>query len=292
MSISLISVENAIDMHVHTYPSLFRRIGDDIDIARHSRDKGLQAFVSKCHFESTVSRAYYATKVVQGIKVFGGIVLNEFVGGINPSAVEACLMLGGKIVWMPTLDAANHAKVFGSTRTYGRKSMDISEKAIKFKGITILQNGQLTEETKVIVKLITEYGSVLGTGHLSKEEIYQLIKFCKIEKAKVLVNHPYYPVPKLTLREIQELIGEGAYAEFNYATLDPMNNATTLEEVKHTIDTLGAENCVIATDSGQPFRPMPAETLRIYAQMLHEKGISVEQLKKLMIDIPQKLLNI
>jgi hypothetical protein len=292
MTISLISVENAIDMHVHTSPSLFRRIGDDIDIARQSKDKGLQGFVSKSHFESTVSRAHYATKAVEGIKVFGGIVLNQFVGGINPSAVEACLMLGGKIVWMPTLDAANHAKVFGSTRTYGRKSMDISEKAVKFKGITILQDGQLTEETKVIVKLIREYGAVLGTGHLSKEEIYQLVKFCKTEKAKVLINHPYYPVPKLTLPEIQELIGEGAHGEFNYATLDPMNNATTLEEVKHTINTLGAENCVIATDSGQPFRPMPAETFRIYAQMLHEKGTSVEQLKKLMIEVPQKLLNI
>ncbi|HZT18671.1 MAG TPA: DUF6282 family protein, partial [Dongiaceae bacterium] len=92
----LIDVAGAIDMHCHPFPDLFPRLADDIDIAVAARDAGMKALMLKCHHESTVSRAYLVQRMVPGIRVFGGVVLNSYVGGINPAAVEAALRLGGK----------------------------------------------------------------------------------------------------------------------------------------------------------------------------------------------------
>ena len=40
--------------------------------------------------------------------IVGGIVLNRTVGGMNPYAVENCSKLGGRICWMPTLEARSY----------------------------------------------------------------------------------------------------------------------------------------------------------------------------------------
>ena len=45
---------------------------------------------------------------VPGIEIYGGIVLNRAVGGINPAAVEWMTRMSGargKVVWLPTFDA-------------------------------------------------------------------------------------------------------------------------------------------------------------------------------------------
>ena len=114
----LIDMTGAVDLHCHPYPDLFPRLADDFDIVRAARDAGMKAIVLKCHHENTVSRAYLVQRVMPGIRVYGGVVLNYYVGGINAAAVEAALRLGGKEVWMPTVDAGYHAQVHGGTGGY------------------------------------------------------------------------------------------------------------------------------------------------------------------------------
>ena len=77
-----------IDMHVHSHPDVFGRNMDDIDIAQLAKSKGMRGILLKNHVSETASRAALVMKVVPGIEVFGGIVLNKAVGGINPDAVE------------------------------------------------------------------------------------------------------------------------------------------------------------------------------------------------------------
>ena len=43
--------------------------------------------------------------MVEGISVFGGISLNEASGGLNLRTVDATIKSGGKMIWMPTVDA-------------------------------------------------------------------------------------------------------------------------------------------------------------------------------------------
>ena len=77
-----------IDMHVHSHPDVFGRNMDDIDIAQLARARGMRGILLKNHISETASRAALVMKVVPGVEVFGGVVLNRAVGGINPDAVE------------------------------------------------------------------------------------------------------------------------------------------------------------------------------------------------------------
>ncbi len=103
-------IQGAIDIHAHTHPALFPRPSDDVDLARMAREMGMRAVVLKDHHMGTSARAYHAHKAVPGIRVVGGVVLNTYLGGLNPYAVEAEVRYGGRIVWMPTVTAANHLR--------------------------------------------------------------------------------------------------------------------------------------------------------------------------------------
>ena len=102
-----------IDMHVHSHPDVFGRNMDDIDVAQLAKSRGMRGIVLKNHVAETASRAAIAMRVVPGVEVFGGVVLNRAVGGINPDAVEWMHRTyggRGKIVWLPTFESDKHVK--------------------------------------------------------------------------------------------------------------------------------------------------------------------------------------
>src|SRR4029453_12749706 len=61
------------------------------------------AVVLKSHDYPTAALAAVVDRVVDGVRVFGGICCDREVGGVNPAAVETALRIGAKIVWLPTL---------------------------------------------------------------------------------------------------------------------------------------------------------------------------------------------
>jgi hypothetical protein len=77
-----------IDMHVHSHPDVFGRSMDDVDVAQLAKARGMRGLLLKNHVATTADRAALAMKAVPGIEIWGGIVLNNAVGGINPAAVE------------------------------------------------------------------------------------------------------------------------------------------------------------------------------------------------------------
>ena len=109
-------VAGAIDFHVHSGPDVFGRGLLDSEVAAAAARAGMRGLVLKNHVTSTADRAYLVMRSVPGIEVFGGIVLNGAVGGINPVAVEWMHRMEGgrgKVVWLPTFEAAAHIAVFG-----------------------------------------------------------------------------------------------------------------------------------------------------------------------------------
>jgi len=267
----LIDVAGAIDMHCHPYPDLFPRLADDFDIVRAARDAGMKAIVLKCHHENTVSRAYLVQRVVPGIRVYGGIVLNYYVGGINPAAVEAALRLGGKEVWMPTVDAGYHAEVHGGTGGYDSQAGGRSQA----EGIWVAdKEGRLTPGVKEVLELVAQYGAVLGTCHLSPKEIVPLVKEARsVGVEKIVVTHPYFKVPNFDLDTLEEVARLGAMPEFGYCTVSPAWHYAAVEKIVQSIERIGASRCLLVSDTGQRHNPMPSEALRIFAQTVFEKGI-------------------
>src|SRR4026209_2093997 len=131
-----------IDMHVHSHPDVFGRNMDDIDVATLAKAKGMRGIVIKNHISEPASRAALVMKVVPGIEVFGGIVLNKAVGGVNPDAVEWMHRVyggRGKFVWLPTFDADKHIKTL--------VNKDGS-------GLVVAPGGKVTDETEAVLKII------------------------------------------------------------------------------------------------------------------------------------------
>ena len=63
----------------------------------------------------SLTHAYPPRQRFPGLQVFGGIVLDGSVGGLNPRAVQRMHRMHGqygKVVWLPTIDAYHHVKFF------------------------------------------------------------------------------------------------------------------------------------------------------------------------------------
>ena len=102
---------------------------------------------------------------LQGIQksaftLYGGLVLNREAGGLNPQAVQSALELSAKVIWMPTVDAANEYRLRG-----------------KSGGISIYnENDSLLSALHSIFALIRDHRAVLATGHLGGEEIFHVVR--------------------------------------------------------------------------------------------------------------------
>src|SRR5207244_901979 len=101
------AIQGGYDLQVHVAPDVIERRTDDVDLAKDFLAHGLKGFVLKSHYIPTAERAKVVARAVPGIKSYGAITLNHSVGGLNPVALEIAGRSGAKIVWFPTVDAAN-----------------------------------------------------------------------------------------------------------------------------------------------------------------------------------------
>mgnify|MGYP004643725297 CR=1 FL=1 len=89
-----VSMKGVIDMHVHTNPDLRTRAYDDFELCDAAVRVGARAIVIKTHLGYTANRAYLTNRYNERVHgkndftMFGSVVLNSCIGGINPVAVE------------------------------------------------------------------------------------------------------------------------------------------------------------------------------------------------------------
>ncbi len=286
-------MHGAIDMHIHSTPSLFPRQVDHMEAAEGARKAGMKAVVLKCHHGYSSDRMYFVRKIVSGIEVYGGVVLNNAVGGINPFAVEAAISFGAKIVWFPTLSAKNHLDHMGAPE-FGSSMKQKTKRKMVEKPITVLDDkGNLIPEVHDVIELIADHDIILATGHLTVAESRSVISQAKKRGVKrIYVNHPEYIV-NATIEEQKELADMGAFIEHLALFQYPMwPTEAGVDGIVEMIRAVGPERTVLATDLGQIHNPPPWEGLRMFVRVLLEKGIPKEHLKKMIQDNPAFLLNI
>ncbi|HZG72531.1 MAG TPA: DUF6282 family protein, partial [Chondromyces sp.] len=110
-------LEGAIELHCHSYPSIFPRKQTDWELIEDVKQAKMAGVVLKAHEASTVDRATLIRLKEPGLHVYGGLVLNEFTGGLSPKAVDAAIRQGAKIIWMPTISANQHCCHFAKKKT-------------------------------------------------------------------------------------------------------------------------------------------------------------------------------
>jgi len=176
-------LQGAIDLHQHAAPSVFERVTDDIGLALESRQRGMRAVLLKAHEHDTTGRAALVRRQVPGIETFGGIVLNHSVGGLNPQAVDGCIKLGGRMVWMPTLSARHHigssVAVTSARRCAPRSMLPIARRRSRRRSPACRSSTPTARScpgVREILELIAAADICFSTGHLSLPEIRVLVK--------------------------------------------------------------------------------------------------------------------
>ena len=286
------SLAGVIDIHAHTAPETsmlnFKRAFDAIEAAQIARIYGMRGIVLKEHYTETGSWAYLASQVVPGVEIFGGIVLNKAVGGINPTAVEAmALERGGRgrVVYMPTVDAA--ARVPNSPTA-----------------VAVSRNGQLLPEVLEVLRVIAKYDLGLSTGHVSTEEALMVIRAAKQAGVnKMYVQHPNHGGIVMSMAQMKEAVRLGALIEIVLSgegltgggpkTINAENPVMDYGPQKIAdIRALGPANIVISTDLGQPGRVNYAQAFQTAMAVLAKSGFSQAEIDMMTKQNPARFLGL
>lgn len=273
-------LHGAIDVHVHSAPDVIERKASDIALVEQARAAGMRALMLKSHTFSTCERAYLLNSFFPDFKVFGGITLNDTIGGLNPKAVEAALKLGAACVWMPTKSAANHRGGLGHAG-----------------GLTIADGaGAIRPEVKTILRLVADAGVVLATGHLAPDESRALVEEAlAIGVKRISITHPEWGVTNFSVELQQELgrMSDGVYFErCLVSTQTDLRGHVSFERIVEEIRAVGVGSTIIATDFGMPQYPTPVEGMKLYIERLCRAGFTDDEIKIMCQDNPAALLGL
>lgn len=290
----MITLDGAIDIHVHAGPEVFPRIGDAVEVARRARESSMAGVVFKCHNQPSMTHAYFARRAVPEIETWGGIVLNGFVGGINPTAVAAALDLGARIVWMPTMHARNHVREFGA-ESYGISPLTLPPGARLQAGLTVLdETGALSAEARDVIDLAGQYRAAVATGHLGEDEIRAVAQACTAREIRCVVTHAFFP--RHSAEFLVEVARAGAFIEVAAIVAFPMahhlGHGMTLAQARDLIEKVGHERVVISSDAGQAYQPWPADVLQTFLRYLETVGVAREKLREMITERPRQILGL
>jgi hypothetical protein len=288
-------LQGACDLQVHVAPDVIERRIDDVDLAKEFLAKGLNGFVLKSHYFPTAERAKVVCRAVPGIAAYGAVTLNHSVGGLNPVAVELAGRSGCKIVWMPTVDAANETagRVDGPTTKlpfWAKIQRELAATGIAPPPLSVLDaKGAVSEVARRCIELIAKHDMILATGHLGGTEIFALVKKAREMGArKVVVTHAEFPSQNLSAAEQSELAGMGALIEHCFTTMH--TGKAPWEAAIQAIRCVGPERCVLSTDLGQTINPPVAEGFAMFAQRLLDAGFSAAQIRRMAVENPGTLV--
>src|SRR5712675_1807738 len=288
-------LQGAYDMQIHVGPDVIGRRIDDIDCAKEFLQHGLRGFVLKSHYVPTGERAQVVSKAVPGFKAMGAITLNHSVGGLNPVAVELAGRSQCKIVWLPTVDAANETagRLDGPNVKlpfWAKIQRELAATGIAPPPITVLDsNGKVSEAARRCIELIAKHNMILATGHIGRMEIFALVKAAREMGAqRVVVTHAEFPSQNLTADEQHELAQMGVFIEHCFTTM--YTGKASWEGVLAAIRKAGPEHCILSTDLGQTINPPVAAGFAMFAQRLLDGGFTVEQIRRMTVTNPGALV--
>lgn len=270
------TIPGLIDVHVHADPDSRPRPVDAIDVAKMAQSAGMRAVVFKNHYEATSGLAYLVRKVVPGVEIYGGIVLNLTVGGMNAAAVEEMASVKGgfgRVVWMPTSDAEYAVRRAKENRPFVRVALD----------------GQVTAEVKEVLAVIAKRKLTLATGHIAPEESLIIIREARsLGIDRIIVTHAM--VQDMTVPQMKEAAKMGAFVEFVYNQI--VSGRQKMEDYSAAIRAVGPEHCIASTDLATPGSPLQTAGFAAYIAAFREQGFTQAEIDQMTKKNPAALLGL
>jgi Family of unknown function (DUF6282) len=279
-----VSLKGAIDFRVHSGPDTDDRTADADDVARIAREMGMRALVLTNHYESTAALAYMVRKQVPGIDVFGGIVLNLPVGGINLEAVKRMTMMKGgwgRIVFLPDFDSENFRRTLKQTGPT----------------VPIARDGRLLPEVLALFDFMAQHSDmVLETGDISAEEALMAVHEAhRRGVSHIIVKNAMGMFTHMTVPQMKQAAADGAYLEFAYNAVYGAKPQRTFAEYADGMRQVGPQHCIVSTDFGSPRKPPPPlhpQALLEFMQLLQKQGFSVADIDLMAKTNPARILGL
>lgn len=282
-------IAGAIDFHAYTAPDYFPRDLNDIEVARLAARNEMRGLVLMSHVTSTADRAALVHMLVPEIEVFGGVVLNRAVGGLNPEAIRAMAGIQGgrgRVVWLPTIDADHHRKVLGMAG----------------EGIVVAVEDQLTPEAEAVLTVVAEHGLVLATGHVSPPEVLAVVRRARALGIEHVVVTSPMSLPGLSIEQMRQAAEMGAKLELDYvnalmgkeAHLEWMRTwpRVSVPQMAEAVKTIGAEHFILGTELGQVGNPIVPDGYVLLIEGFREAGVTQAQIDQMMKQNPAELLDL
>lgn len=280
-------MRGAIDMHVHFGPDMppagdlgvARRL-DGLRTAQQARDAGMRAIVMKSHHWPTGAVARTVQPLVPEVALFGTVVLNYSIGGLNPFAVEVGAKIGSKVLFAPTWNALHHAS--------GRRGGAANRPPTGLRGrpgISIVdEGGHLLPEMHEILDIAKASDMVVATGHVSPEEHLVLVAEAHRRGIHgIVVSHVR---DEISLDDRKLMAEQGAAIELVYRP------GMALKGLVEAARGVGVQHCAMTVDGGQAFGPVPAESFRAFIGQLLFHGMTPEEVATMAQRVPARVLGL
>jgi imidazolonepropionase-like amidohydrolase len=147
-----------------------------------------------------------------------------------------------------------------------------------------------------MLPIIKEHDMVLASGHMSPKETFALEAEARgMGIDKFVVTHPLdheFFSEAFSKQDLIQLAKNGAFIECTFLAFQASEFRHDPAEMVDVIKAVGAEKCIMSTDLGQIWNPLPVEGMRMFIVTLIKYGISEEEIILMAKKNPAKLLGL
>jgi hypothetical protein len=275
-----------VDTHYHVGPEFFPRRYDVVTLAEAARQAGMR-LVLKNHALATTALAALARRHM-GAGLFGSVVLNQFVGGLNADAVHGAAAGNHAVVedpsrpeppfvvWMPTVHAVSHLRCLGEPfdpRWWASCAAPVGLPDKSRPVVVFDEDLRPAPELDAVLQAIARCGARLATGHLHADEIMRLVPMA-LERgvAGITITHPHYPSVRLSDQQLAILTRDPRVFIEHCLAIHTIEDVP-LEAFADSIRVTGPEQVILSTDFGQiRSDPIPDGSYRLAREMSRRLG--------------------
>ena len=230
------------------------------------------------------------------VRAYGGLVLNNAVGGLNPIAVDIAGRLGAKVVWLPTVDSANELENVAGQLDESKlpywmniaremRAMGIAGPWLKVTD----EDGKVSKAVHECLEIIGKHDMIVATGHISPTEMPAVVKAAAEHKVqRIVITHPEFPTTCLSIDQQRELARFNVYFERCFTTA--YTGKISWEGMFENIRTIGPSSTILSTDLGQSNNPHVDEGLAIFIQRLLDADFNETEIQQMASRNPAHVL--
>jgi hypothetical protein len=195
------------------------------------------------------------------------------------------------MVFLPTWSARNDVerKGFSSRiKSYYKSHARLENPSYYF----LDERGKLIPRGREIIECCKAHNLTLGMGHISWQESLAFIETARDMgySHRIVVNHVQSHIIGMPVDAMKRAAEMGAFLESCWNALAPgrMDSPELVQQFRE----VGLRHVVASTDYFRPYSPNPAELFRMFLGMLHEGGLTRDEVKQIAAENPARLMGL